>query len=59
MEASADRGEKYWIMQNSWSTGWKDGGRVKIARGTNDCCIEQRAMKVDPNFALMAGPVHP
>ena len=51
-----DGGQKYWIMQNSWSTGWKDGGRVKIARGDNECCIEQRAMKVDPHWGLLYDP---
>uniref|UniRef100_A0A7N0TJK1 Uncharacterized protein n=1 Tax=Kalanchoe fedtschenkoi TaxID=63787 RepID=A0A7N0TJK1_KALFE len=30
----SDDGMKYWIMRNSWSAGWGDGGYIKIQRGT-------------------------
>ena len=36
--------EPYWIVQNSWTDKWKDAGRVKIARGENACCIEDRCV---------------
>ena len=42
--------EPYWIIQNSWTDKWKDEGRVKIARGENACCIEDRWMAIDPDF---------
>jgi len=51
-----DDGEKYWIMQNSWSDRWKDNGRVKIHRGDNECCIEQRTLKAEAHFDVMFNP---
>jgi len=30
----------YWLVQNSWTTAWGDGGFFKIRRGTNECGIE-------------------
>ena len=35
-----DNGIKYWIVANSWTTDWGDGGYFKIRRGTNECDIE-------------------
>ena len=33
-------GEPYWTIKNSWNEQWGDGGTFKIARGTNECGIE-------------------
>ena len=33
-------GVPYWIIANSWSPAWGDGGFFKIIRGTNECGIE-------------------
>lgn len=33
-------GVKYWLMANSWNTGWGDEGFFKILRGTDECGIE-------------------
>jgi hypothetical protein len=35
----SDNGMDYWLVQNSWGTGWGQGGFAKIARGKNTCGI--------------------
>jgi cathepsin B len=37
---TTDAGEDYWIMANSWGTGWGDSGFFKIRRG--DCGINNQ-----------------
>jgi cathepsin B len=34
-------GEDYWLIKNSWNEQWGDAGTFKIARGTNECGIEE------------------
>merc|ERR1711953_1296105 len=33
-------GEDYWLVKNSWNEQWGDGGFFKIARGNDECGIE-------------------
>jgi cathepsin B len=35
-----EQGTDYWLVKNSWNDEWGDGGTFKIARGTNECGIE-------------------
>ena len=37
-------GTDYWLVQNSWTTTWGDGGFFKIRAGTDECGIESQAV---------------
>mmetsp|Transcript_72249 Transcript_72249/g.109063 ORF Transcript_72249/g.109063 Transcript_72249/m.109063 type:complete len:324 (+) Transcript_72249:2-973(+) len=39
-----ENGDKYWLVQNSWTTKWGDNGLFKILRGTDECGIEDGAV---------------
>ncbi|KOB52109.1 putative C1A cysteine protease [Operophtera brumata] len=39
---------KYWLVANSWNSGWGDNGFFKILRGENECLIELMIMAGEP-----------
>lgn len=43
-----EKGEKYWLVANSWNEGWGEKGTFRIRRG-NECGIEERVSAGMPN----------
>lgn len=39
-----DNGQDYWLVANSWGTSWGEAGFFRIARGTDECGIEDNVV---------------
>jgi cathepsin B len=42
-----DAGTDYWLVKNSWTEMWGDGGTFKSVRGTNECGIESQVAAIE------------
>jgi len=42
-----DRGQKYWLLQNSWGEEWGEGGFFRMARGQDESGIESIVVSAD------------
>lgn len=43
-----ENGEDYWLIANSYGTGFKEGGFFKMHRGINECNIEETVIAGEP-----------
>lgn len=51
-----DKGQKFWWIQNSWSSKWGINGYFKMTRGENICRLEENAIAPIPDFGIVDVP---
>ena len=49
-EVTSPSPDRYWIVKNSWGTGWGMDGYFWIRRGSDECGIESMAVEATPIF---------
>jgi len=47
-----ENGTPYWLVNNQWTTYWGDKGQFKIARGVDECGIEDDVAAGTPNTMM-------
>jgi len=45
-----DNGQDYWLLKNSWGTGWGEQGFFRLARNMNDYSAGMCGLQGDPEF---------
>ena len=50
-------GEEYWLIKNSWGTGWGEGGFIRLRRGVGMCGVGRKI--VVPVCQKVGGPTSP
>lgn len=43
----SENGRDYWIVKNTWSANWGEGGYLRIARQPDDCGIATQPIYVE------------